>query len=87
VLGPRAVGDVTRAELAQGGDDCVEVSEGLPEQNECGEKHGLLLLHVLREERPDCRRGGEEARVERVHELVAPFGDQVEAGFESFQVE
>ena len=51
------------------------------------QQHRLLALHVgAREQRLDRRRGGEQPRVEDVHQLVAARGDEVEARLERIQV-
>jgi hypothetical protein len=57
-------------------------------KHERREKHRLLLVEVgVREERLHRRRRFEQPRVEDVDELLAARRDQVEAGFERFEVE
>ena len=87
MLGPCAVRDVARAELAQLRDDRVEVAKRLAKQHERAEEHRLLPLHVVGEERAHGGRRREQARVELVHQLVAARRDEVEARLECLQVE
>jgi carnitine 3-dehydrogenase / betainyl-CoA thioesterase len=88
VLGPGAVGDVAGAELAQRRHDRVEVAQRIAQEDQRGEQHALLAAQIgAGEQRLRRRSGGEQPRVEDVHQLVASGGDQVEARFERFQIE
>ena len=87
VRGLGAVGDVARAELAELRHDRVEVAQRLAQEHERAEQHALLALEIgAREQRLHRGRGGEQPRVEDVHQLVAARRDEVEAGFERIEV-
>ena len=88
VAGLGAVGDVAGAELAQLRQDRVEVAQRLAQEDERAEQHGLLPAQVgAGEERLDGRGSREQPRVERVHQLVAAGGDEVEARLEGVEIE
>src|SRR5918995_4485492 len=88
VLGPGPVGEAPGSEVAQLGDDGVQVTQRLAHQDERGEQHGLLPAHVGGGEQRLHRWGrGEQPGIEGVHEIVAARGDQVEACLEGLYVD
>ena len=83
----KAADNVTRAEVVQGRDDGVEIAQRLPDEHQGREQHGLLALHVVREQRADRGCSLEQTVVEVVDQFVAAWGHRVEARLESLEVE
>jgi nucleotidyltransferase/DNA polymerase involved in DNA repair len=78
---------VAGAERAQRRPDRLQVAQRGADQHERAQQHRPLSAQVGAEQRPDLRRAREQALVERVHQLLATRGEQVEAGLQGVDVQ